>query len=88
MPDYQKMYTLLFNAATDALQALEALDLGGPVRSLSVPSSRRRKCISRMTTMSCPAVFWSNSPCGAPHFVNVRLNLTKYSLQTAGFGLK
>ena len=28
MPDYQKMYTLLFNAATDALQALEALDLG------------------------------------------------------------
>ena len=28
MPDYQKMYALLFNAATDALQALGALDLG------------------------------------------------------------
>lgn len=28
MPDYQKMYTLLFNAATDAIEALEAINLG------------------------------------------------------------
>ena len=28
VPDYQKMYTLLFNAATDAIEALEAMNLG------------------------------------------------------------
>ena len=28
MPDYQKMYTIMFNAATDALNALERLDIG------------------------------------------------------------
>ena len=28
MADYQKMYAALFNAATDALEALEALDIG------------------------------------------------------------
>ena len=26
--DYQKMYTLMFNAATDALRAMEKLNLG------------------------------------------------------------
>ena len=28
VPDYQKMYTLLFNAATDAIEAPEAMNLG------------------------------------------------------------
>ena len=28
MPDYQKMYALLFNAATDALRELDAVNLG------------------------------------------------------------
>ena len=28
MPDYQKLYTLLFNAATDALRAMEELNFG------------------------------------------------------------
>ena len=28
MPDYQKLYTLLFNAVTDAVEELEALNLG------------------------------------------------------------
>ncbi len=28
MPDYQKLYTTMFNAATDALDALERLDPG------------------------------------------------------------
>ena len=28
MPDYQKMYTTMFNAATDALDALERLNVG------------------------------------------------------------
>ncbi len=28
MPDYQKMYTTLFNAITDALEALEAQNVG------------------------------------------------------------
>ena len=28
MPDYQKMYTTMFNAATDALNALERLNIG------------------------------------------------------------
>ena len=28
MPDYQKLYTLLFNAATDALTELERLNVG------------------------------------------------------------
>ena len=28
MPDYQKMYTCLFNAATDALRALEVMNVG------------------------------------------------------------
>ena len=28
MPDYQKMYTTMFNAATDALNALERLNVG------------------------------------------------------------
>ena len=28
MPDYQKLYTLLFNAATDALRAMEQLNFG------------------------------------------------------------
>lgn len=28
MPDYQKLYTLMFNAGTDALRALENLDIG------------------------------------------------------------
>jgi len=28
MPDYQKMYTTLFNAITDALEALEAQNFG------------------------------------------------------------
>ncbi len=29
MPDYQKLYTTMFNAATDALDALERLDPAG-----------------------------------------------------------
>lgn len=28
MPDYQKLYTLLFNAATDALADMEQLNFG------------------------------------------------------------
>ena len=28
MPDYQKMYTTMFNAATDAMDALERLNVG------------------------------------------------------------
>lgn len=28
MADYQKMYTTMFNAATDALNALDRLDIG------------------------------------------------------------
>ena len=28
MPDYQKLYTLLFNAVTDALADLEQLNIG------------------------------------------------------------
>ena len=28
MPDYQKLYTLLFNAVTDAVEELEALNVG------------------------------------------------------------
>ena len=28
MADYQKMYTTMFNAATDALSALDRLDVG------------------------------------------------------------
>ena len=28
MPDYQKMYTTMFNAAPDALNALERLNIG------------------------------------------------------------
>ena len=28
MPDYQKLYTFMFNAGTDALRALENLDIG------------------------------------------------------------
>jgi len=28
MPDYRKMYLLMFNAATDALDALENLNIG------------------------------------------------------------
>ena len=28
MPDYQKLYTLLFNAVTDALEDLERLNIG------------------------------------------------------------
>ena len=28
MPDYQKLYTLMFNAATDALELLEKLNIG------------------------------------------------------------
>ena len=28
MEDYQKMYTTMFNAATDALNALDRLDIG------------------------------------------------------------
>ena len=28
MPDYQKLYTLLFNAVTDALEEMEKLNFG------------------------------------------------------------
>ena len=28
MPDYQKLYTLLFNAVTDAVEELEKMNLG------------------------------------------------------------
>lgn len=28
MPDYQKLYTMMFNAATDALELLEKLNIG------------------------------------------------------------
>ena len=28
MPEYQKLYTLLFNAVTDAVEELEALNVG------------------------------------------------------------
>lgn len=28
MPDYQKLYTKMFNAATDALEALDAWNIG------------------------------------------------------------
>ena len=28
MPDYQKLYALMFNAATDALRLLEELNIG------------------------------------------------------------
>ena len=28
MPDYKKMYTTMFNAATDALNELDRLDIG------------------------------------------------------------
>lgn len=28
MPDYQKLYTLMFNAATDALEDLQKLNIG------------------------------------------------------------
>ena len=28
MPDYQKLYTLLFNAVTDALEDLEQMNIG------------------------------------------------------------
>ena len=28
MPDYQKLYTLMFNAATDALANMEAMNFG------------------------------------------------------------
>lgn len=28
MPDYQKLYSLMFNAATDALKLLEELNVG------------------------------------------------------------
>lgn len=28
MPDYQKLYTAMFNAATDALEALNELNIG------------------------------------------------------------
>ena len=28
MPDYQKLYTLLFNAVTDAVEELEVLNVG------------------------------------------------------------
>ena len=28
MPDYQKLYTLLFNAVTDAVEELETLNVG------------------------------------------------------------
>lgn len=28
MADYQKLYTLMFNAVTDALEKLEVLDIG------------------------------------------------------------
>ena len=28
MPDYQKLYTLLFNACTDAVEAMEQMNFG------------------------------------------------------------
>ena len=28
MPDYQKLYTLLFNAYTDAVEAIDRMDFG------------------------------------------------------------
>lgn len=34
MPDYQKLYTLLFNAITDALTALDAQNFGTAKDSL------------------------------------------------------
>ena len=39
MPDYQKMYTLLFNAVTDAVESLEAQNYGA-ARDVLVTAQR------------------------------------------------
>ena len=40
MPDYQKLYTLLFNAVTDVVEELEALNVGR-AKALLVAAQRQ-----------------------------------------------
>ena len=45
MPDYQKLYALMFNAATDALALWGTWTSGRPGTFCGRPSARRRNCI-------------------------------------------
>lgn len=40
MPDYQKLYTLIFNAATDALADLDAMNFGAAKDRLRAAQQR------------------------------------------------
>ena len=40
MPDYQKLYTLMFNAATDALADLDAMNFGAAADRLRAAQRR------------------------------------------------
>lgn len=40
MPDYQKLYTLMFNAATDALADLDAMNFGAAKDRLRAAQQR------------------------------------------------
>ena len=44
MPDYQKLYTLLFNAITDALEDLEQLNIGAAKDDLMSAQQQAEEC--------------------------------------------
>ena len=46
MEDYQKLYTTMFNAFTDALRELEKQNYGS-AKDICTPSWRPRGCLSR-----------------------------------------
>ena len=40
MPDYQKLYTIMFNAATDVLEELDKLNIGAAKQRIREAQSR------------------------------------------------
>ena len=50
MPDYEKMYHLLFNAITDALEQIESQNYGNAKPNSSPPSKKQKKSISQQKT--------------------------------------
>ena len=50
MEDYAKLYHLLFNAITDALEQMNAQNFGSAKEASSPPSKKQKKSISQQKT--------------------------------------